>query len=238
MRKKAIFNKFIIITIIILFLVTINLKILNNKIMPKLLKYAEQESYKIGTLIINDAISKKVVEDLNVDDMFIITYDKKGEIVSIDFDTVIVNKVLTQATRQVELSLKYLEADHLELIDLPKNIIINNHHDGILFMLPIGLAFSNVLLSNLGPKIPIKLELVGSVLSGIDTKLTNYGINNALIELSLNLEVSLNVILPFVSKRETIKTKIPLAIKLLNGKIPEYYLNGYLSSPINVNSGV
>lgn len=228
-------NKILFIIIFIIFLVVIDLNILSKNIMPKIMNYAEQESYKIGTLIINDAVSKKVVEELNVDDLFLITYDKNGEIVSIDFNTIIVNKVLTQATHQTELSLKYLETDRIDLIDLPKNITINDSKgEGILIMIPSGVAFNNVLLSNLGPKIPIKLEMIGSVISGIETKVTNYGINNALIELYLTIEVNLNVILPFISKKETIKTSVPLALKMLKGRVPEYYLSGYLSNPINV----
>ena len=233
MRKYQ--NRVILIIIIIVILVILNLNILNRRVLPKVMNYAEQESYKIGTLIINDAVSKKVVEELNIDDLFIITYDKSGEIVSIDFNTLIVNEVLTKATHQVELSLKYLETDKLDLIDLPKNITItNDNKNGLLIMIPSGIAFDNVLLANLGPKIPLKLEMIGSVITGINTKVTNYGINNALIELYLNIEVSLNVIMPFISKKETIKTSVPLALKMLNGRVPEYYLNGYLSNPINV----
>jgi len=228
-------NKLLIIIFIIAILVIFDLNILSNNIMPRLMNYACQESYKIGTLIINDAVSKKVVEELNIDDLFLITYDKKGEIVSIDFNTIIVNKVLTQATHQVELSLKYLETDKLDLIDLPKNITItDNKHEGLLIMIPSGIAFKNVLLANLGPKIPVKLEMIGSAISGIETHVTNYGINNALIELYLTIEVNLNVIMPFVSNKETIKTSVPLALKMLKGHVPEYYLNGYMGNPINI----
>ena len=234
MRKYQ--NKILIIILIIILLVIVDLKILNKRIIPNVMNYAEQESYKIGTLIINDAVSKKIVEELNIDDLFIITYDKNGEIVSIDFNTLIVNEVLTKTTHQVELSLKYLETERLDLIDLPKNITIKkDNKEGLLILVPSGIALNNVIFSNLGPKIPLKIEMIGSVITGIDTKVTNYGINNALIELYLNIEVSLNVILPFISKKETIKTSIPLALKMLNGRIPEYYLNGYLSNPINVS---
>jgi len=39
------------------------------------------------------------------------------------------------------------------------------------------------LLSNLGPKIPVKFDLVGEVIINIETKITNYGINNAMMEI-------------------------------------------------------
>lgn len=237
MKRIKFKEKIIIVIIIIIILTFIGLKILNTKVMPKLLEYAKIESDKIGTLIINDAVSKKIVEELNVDELFIITRDSNNEIISIDFNTVVVNKVLTTATHQIELNLKYLENNKIDSIDLPNNIILSgNQSSGIYFLLPSGIIFSNSLISNLGPKIPVKLNLVGSIISGISTKVTNYGINNALIELYLDLEVNLKVILPFVSDTVVVKTSVPIAIKMLKGKVPEYYLNGYLNNPINLKS--
>ena len=237
MKRIKFIDKLIIVMIIIVVFTFFLINLLNKKVMPILMEYVKIESDKIGTIIINDAISKKIVEEMNVDELFIITRDSNGEIISIDFDTVMVNKVLTTATRQVELSLKYLEMDKLDAIDLPSNIVISSDDKKVIFFLvPSGIVFSNNFLSNLGPKIPVKLNLVGSVISGISTKVTNYGINNALIELYLDLEVNLKVVLPFISDNVIVKTSIPLAIKMLKGKVPEYYLNGYLNNPINLGS--
>ena len=45
------------------------------------------------------------------------------------------------------------------------------------------------LLYNLGPKIPVKLSLVGDVVTGFSTDVTEYGINNALIKLMIDVKV-------------------------------------------------
>lgn len=226
-------NKIAILITIILILTIISLNFLNNKIMPKLMAYAKIESEKLGTLLINDAISKKVIETLDIDDLFIITKDSNGEIISVDFNTIIVNKILTTSTHQIELSLNFLEKDKISAIDLPDNVnFLKQNDQGIYLLIPSGVAFKNGILSNLGPKIPVKLEFVGSIISGISTNITNYGINNALVEVYLDLEVTLKVILPFISDDVKVKTSIPLAIKMLNGKVPEYYLGGYLNNPI------
>lgn len=236
MRRINIKDKIIILIIIILVLTVLNLKFLNKKIMPKLLDYAKIESQKLGTLIINDAVSKKIVEELDIDNLYIITKNNENEIISIDLNPKVVNKVLTTVTHQLELNLKCLENDKIDMLDLPKNIILTDtNKKGIYLSIPTGIVFSNSLLANLGPKIPIKLEFVGSILSGINTKITNYGINNALLEISLDLKVNLKVILPFVSDEIEINTNVPLTIKMLNGKVPTYYLNGYLSNPINLS---
>jgi sporulation protein YunB len=227
MKKNIII--FIIISVIVL--TSFFLNYLNNKIMPRVMAYAKINTEKIGTIIINDAISKKVLENLNTNELFIITRNSNDDIVSIDFNTVVVNKILTTATHQIELSLTFLEKDKIDAIDLPNNIMIEKSANGIYFLIPAGVAFKTAFLSNLGPKIPVKLEYTGSVTSNISTNITNYGINNALMEVYLDISITLKVIIPFISEDVVIETKIPLIIKMINGKIPEYYLNGYLNSP-------
>ena len=45
--------------------------LINKKVMPIFLEYASEETHKLATMIINDAVSKQVVEDLTVEDLFI-----------------------------------------------------------------------------------------------------------------------------------------------------------------------
>ena len=62
--------------------------------------------------------------------------------------------------------------------------------------------------------------MVGSVLSNVKTKITNYGINNALLEVLVEIEVSEQIILPFISQKETIKQRliaIAVAVAILAG---------------------
>ena len=54
-----------------------------------------------------------------------------------------------------------------------------------------------------------------------------YGINNALITLNIDVEVNAKIILPIVSDDIHIDASIPIAMKVIQGKIPEYYLNGF-----------
>ena len=83
----------------------------------------------------------------------------------------------------------------------------------------------NIILSNIGPKIPVKLNMVGDILTDIETKVTDYGINNVVIEVIVKVEVYEQVILPFGAKKVTINTDIPIALKLIQGEIPSYFFN-------------
>ena len=207
-------KKIVIIILVIVSLTYFFISYSNHKIMPKVMAYALIRAEKIGTIIINEAISKQVMDSLNPDELFIISKNNNGDIISIDFNTQTVNRILTTSTSHIENSLDALDSD-----------------SRIYYAIPMGVVFHKNYLSSLGPKIPVKLELVGSVASSIKTNITNYGINNALMEVNLEVLVTLKVIIPFISKDIRIKTSIPLIIKMINGKVPEYYLNGYLSTP-------
>ena len=202
----------------------------DKKISPLLLNYAELETNKIASIVINKAISKQMAEDLSIDQLFIMDKNSEGEIRTIDFNPIIVNKMLSKLTNNVQLNLKYIEEGHIDLLELPDNILAEYDKEklkkGIIYEIPTGVIFKNALLSNLGPKIPVKLNMVGEIISGVKTKVTNYGINNALIEVSVSMRVTAQVILPFTASRIRIENDVPVAMKLVQGNIPNYYFNG------------
>ena len=94
----------------------------------------------------------------------------------------------------------------------------------IVFKMPLFAPLNNVFLSTKGPKIPIKFLVLGAVLSNIRTELENYGINNALIKIYIDIEISTKVILPINSENVTINQTNILAIKIIQENIQKYYL--------------
>lgn len=223
---------FVIIGIIYMF------SVFNKKLKPVFLNIAESESKKIATLIINDSISKQLTKDLTVDNLFNMTKDSKGNITSVDFNSVVVNQILTMATRTAILNLKYVEEGKSELLNMSDNLLINYDKDnlkkGIIYEIPSGMAFNNAILANIGPKIPVRISLIGDAISSINTKITNYGINNALIEVYVDLKVEIKVIMPLMSENIEVLTSIPIAIKLIQGNIPNYYSNSLSSPPLSI----
>lgn len=110
----------------------------------------------------------------------------------------------------------------------------NYSKEDMIFFVPLGIIFNNPILTNISPKIPYKIDFLGSVDTYIDTKVTEYGINNSLIEVMLNVNMNVQVIFPFISKKVNINKNIPISSNVIQGKIPTYY-GGVItnSSPIN-----
>lgn len=211
---------------------------LNKKVSPVLLNFAEVETVKLSNLIINRAITKQVASEININQLFNIIQNNEGEIQTIDFDPIVVNKVLSATTNLVQLYLKALEQGNVDLVEIPEDVLIEYDKEklrkGIIYEIPIGAVFKNAFLSNLGPRIPVKLNLIGNVISNVNTKVNQYGINNALIEVYIQIEVTEQVNLPLMSKKVTVATDIPVALKVVQGKVPIYYQG----SGIDKNSSI
>lgn len=242
-RKKLVLRKRNVVLIITIFVVISNIFVfvfINNKVTPLFLDLAESEAEKLATLIINDAVSKQVSDNLTSDNLFNISKDSKGNINAIDFNSSTVNKLLTTITSSVELNLKHLEEGRIDLLNVPDSILVSydkkDLKKGIIYKIPSGAVFNNTILANIGPKVPVRLNLVGSITSNINAKTTNYGINNALIELYVDIKVTLEVILPYTKRKTSVESSIPIALKLVQGLVPSYYsgasTNPSLSLPI------
>lgn len=228
-----------IIMTIILFLITLLgcFKYLNYKFSPVLLNYAELEIKRLSTLVITKAVSKHITDELDIEKLFIINKDNDGKILTIDFNSALVNKFLTTTASSVQISLRQIEKGNIDILQLSDDVEVEfdkkKLEEGIIFEIPFGLVYKNALLSNLGPKIPVRLNVMGDITSNIKTKVTNYGINNALVEVFIDIKIDEQVILPFTSKKVTIKSNIPVALKIIEGSVPNYYFNGMQNtSPI------
>ena len=233
--KKNIFIATLLLCVIITIIV---LKIISIRVSPILMNYAELETKKLSSIVINRAVNKQLANGMNIDEMFNIIKNDNGEIATIDFNPAKVNKVLNTTTNVVLINLKAIEEGNIDFIELP-DILISNDKDklknGIIYEIPLGTITNSGFLSNLGPKIPIKLNIIGSVESNVKTNIKEYGINNALVEIYIRISVTEQINVPFISKRVTVTSDIPVALKVIQGSVPKYY-GGTLSKQSNIFS--
>ena len=87
----------------------------------------------------------------------------------------------------------------------------------------VGLINNNILLENLGFRIPCKVNFVNDIEINFKTKVTDYGLNNVLVELYLVVNVENDLLSP--QGHETFKEdyEIVIASKVIMGRIPDYY---------------
>lgn len=189
--------------------------------------YAEKKSKTIANSIITQAVNNEILSDIDKNNLFVEVKDKNGNIISTNFDPLVVNKILNKVSSYVELYLEELETGKVEELKLSRKLKktygLKNTRKGIVYDIPSGVVFNNALLSNLGPKVPVKINLNGDVITNINTEVKDYGINNALIKVNINVKVYMQVIIPFNTKEIVVNSDIPIVMRIIKGEVPNYY---------------
>ncbi|MBQ8234134.1 MAG: sporulation protein YunB [Bacilli bacterium] len=198
--KISLFKKILIILLILIIIFVIFFSYLKKHVTPLLIEYTILESKKRSNSLISSSI-----REINMDTTDLYKINASDNIIEeVEFDTLKVNNYLS------DISLKILE-------NMKK---LNN---SISFDVPLTLVYNNPFLTNLSYKIPIKINFINSLTSNINTKITNYGINNAIVEVSVKITIEEVVIIPFKTEIISVSQDIPILFKMVNGNIPEYY---------------
>lgn len=171
------------------------------------LNYSVKEARQIIDISLASAVSDEILEDIKDIELYKITKNSEGYIEMIDYDSYLVNRFLRDVSDNIANTLKEEE----------------NNTDRIAFYIPLGSITQNPLFNSKGPKIPVRMEVIGSVLSSVKTTVQEYGINNCLIEMVVEVEVTEKVILPVITDTVTITNDFPISYKIIQGQIPTYY---------------
>ena len=210
-RRYYILLNTLLIFFISIILVIIYTKKTTNKINDLMIKYFEKE---VTNNITN--VLKKVKID-NPNDILKIYKNSQGEILYIDYDINNAYKLLNEVSIEIK--------NNMQIKEYPNN--------GIIVKLPFNVKSNNIFFTNLGPKITIKINYIDSVLSNINTKVTNYGLNNALVELYIKITIEGQIISPVNDKQISTNYDMLIASKIINGRVPEVYGN-YLTSSSSI----
>lgn len=191
---------YILITFLIsLFLFIIIFSLYSKKLNPKLNDYID--------FLVKDEIYKKVIKSNNfitneeVNNILYIDKNKSNEIVYLDYDIDKTYKLLN----------KYIDS------------LKKDNSKSKILTVPFFIASDNIIISSLGPKIKFKYEIIDNVKGKIKTKITDFGVNNALVEMYFELEIGYLVVIPMNKKESVLKTEILISSKIINGKVPTFY---------------
>ena len=207
---------FIIISLIFAFII---INYFARKANEILLPMAESQTRKVITMIINSACDEEIIGN----NLYSINKDSNNEIKMITYNSYEVTKLINDVTSNIESKIKTIENNEMNYYGEYGDIV----NSGVISEIPFGVIFGNSLLNNIGPKIKIRLNLLGDIMSNIETEVKPYGINNAYIEVRIKLEVNARIVLPFAAKMVSISNVIPLSMNVVQGTVPEAYISSY-----------
>ena len=221
--KKVLF--LIIFNIIFAFFI---MRFFNDSLFPVIYDYGKYKCNSFMSALINYSVQTQMKEGV-VNQII----DEEDGKISVNVD--ILNSIVCNSIMKSHQILNKLESGEIEeefanVFDgyVDKDKIKR----GIIYDIPLGRVFNNVFVSNLGINVPVRYKVIGDIHGKVVSSVKGYGINNALVELYLEVGYRSSVAIPLIVEEVEDVVKIPLVIKLVQGEIPDYLIG------TNFNGGV
>ncbi len=156
-------------------------------------------------MVLNE-VTEAVIESQQIDMNQILVIHKDGEeIKTVSTDYNIINKF------RLELNLKLQEKF--------------NEMDTIKAEVPLGMFFSDILMTGAGVKIPIKVFATSGIEINFYDEFSDAGINQTKYELKIEIKVPTQIAGVFVHEDMDVVTQIPISEMIIVGDVPNTYLN-------------
>lgn len=178
------------------------------------------------TYLANSIVNEHYIEkNYKYEEFMTTTTNSSQEIISVDFDSVKINKILNEISNNLIIELRKIE----------ESTFLNNN---TVYYIPFGIITGLPSSNWIGPQIPIRIMTSGSVQTKINTMLKEYGINNILLDVAIEININTRILLPYTNKNVKINIKIPLIKKIIQGKIPTVYGGLYSTSSNILNENI
>lgn len=232
LRRGALPFRYVILLSFVFFILStaIGIILVNKGIEPTLMRYAETETRNIASVVINKAITKRTTNVGENNDVIVVSAGKNGIGQNAQLNTDLINRVLAETTAQIQKNIRAAKQGKLasleQLTDVEIETEDSSDNETITWYVPLGQSTNIALLGNLGPKIPVKFHAIGEVEPDVKIKKEEMGINNTWIEVSVDVEVSVQIITPFATDITKLKQSIPVGGQLVEGEVPQFYNSG------------
>lgn len=207
----------------------LSLWVINEGIKEPLMFIAKNKTTEFATRAINSAV--RFAEDYQFEDIATMTEDNEGNITSLGWNQSVISEINRVATDRVEeffISMNEgRQPSYEEQLHEPPAYDGNPENlpkkDPTVVEIPIGQATGNTVLANLGPKVPVNLQLTGAVQTDVITEKKSVGLNGALVTIYIMVETDVQVIVPFTTDLKKVRNKILIDQRVIMGDIPEFF---------------
>lgn len=197
-------SRYILLTIlsIVLFLVIVAM-VIDKRVSPALLAWAESRAVTLATRAINLAVEETMATSMSMVEMSTIITDAEGKIQAIQYNTGEINRVSSAATHKVVQALLNLGNES--------------------FPIPLGQFLGLDFLAGLGPEIPLKVVPAGAVTTTPISSFVAAGINQTIHRIYLEINVDMRIVVPLASVTMPVSTRIPIVEEIIVGSVPSWY---------------
>lgn len=209
--KKRKHNNIIFTIIMVVIITWNNINYVGDKLIPHVQNIVEKHVNRGIYNYVFYIFDQEILEEEELLDIVELNLNSDGEVVSVDYNFNIAYKYLSEGMNDLYNNISNMKID----TDYDKT------EDGIYFV-PIGLTQNNMISDNLGFKVPCKINYLSDIDMGFKTRVTDYGMNNLLIELLLAINVKNNLVSPSTFYEFGDSYEMIIASKIVMGRIPDY----------------
>ncbi len=206
MKKK----KITLIVIVSIFITSILTRRISKYMTKNILNSVYVLVEKENDLALKKAFKSKMLLEIKDTSFLNVIKNKNEEIIEVTYDIEKCEQIMNYVTQKMSESIENITGD------------------GYTMFVPSLSIFDWPLLTNLGPKIPVKIVLTDVAMGNIRTEIREYGINNALLEIYIDIDVKIAPVLLSQAETKSKKYSFLLSSKLITGKVPDLY-NGKIN---------
>ena len=219
-EKKCIKNKVMFYVLSNIICCVVILDFLSKQLFPVIYDYGIYQCNNFMSNIITYSINNQFDEKIHKE--IIVNSNNQIDINVAILNSICCSIIMKSKRLLYELEQGVISADLLEMLEI--QLDNKNIGKGIAFYVPLGRVLENIFINNLGVMVPVRYKLIGELIGQVVTVVKEYGINNALIEVNLEITYKAKISVPMISKEEQNKISIPIIMRVVQGEVPDYLL--------------
>lgn len=203
--KTKVKKRLLIFVLIVVFIITAILLYFNKVVNPIILSITESKVASLSTKAVNSAVSEILVENNLYEDLVTICTNDAGDVVMIQANSVLINKLSRDLARASQTKLDTIGAQGVSI--------------------PMGSFTGMPIFIGRGPEVRLKVMPIGAIQCSFLSEFVQAGINQTNHKIYVNLTATINVVLPVANKQIVSNTQLLICENIIVGKIPEVYLS-------------
>lgn len=201
LRRRYVKPKFILVLLIAA--IILSLGFLERSLRHTIIALAEAQAVWTANQAINKAVLEHVSAHYSYSELIEAEKDINNQVIFMQINTILVNKIKSEAEMAIQHSLQQLEQKRLNI--------------------PLGQVFGAKLLANLGPMIKMVIVPIGVVNIDVEDSFEAAGINQTRHRIYLTVNSEVKIVFPLINSTVPVDTKIPIADAIIVGPVPGVY---------------
>ncbi len=190
------------IIIVLIILATMMILLLNKVIYPLFSKKCIYKAKVIVTQVSNEE-TENIMKNYTYKDLVHIEEDSDGNVTFLESNVVLINQIKANIVTNIQKRFAESKDTNIEI--------------------RAGALTGSRLISNMGPKIKIKVVPSGTISSTLETEFYSVGVNQSLHRIFLSINCTVSILSPFETVSQSIESKILLSESVIVGNTPENY---------------